>query len=515
MKPKKKIQFSEQFPVYDAVEAPHDNREADASRLFAPAWARGLSWLFVKPLRLALMIGCLDVICASLAQAAAFIFCIKRLGVSGEIHDYLPLWAIYNILLILFIYLGGGYVGMKDRRPEEELSLITKGNILAIFLLIVMNFIGTKCEEASRYIFMIGFIFSLSSTLTVHFAWRELLKKLWGYRLARENLLIVGDSSKNIRWFLDHLHIQRYQGFNILGYVAETISATDLSGLQYLGRFQDLTTIHENKKINKVLFAMQRYSNDRHHLLKTRLEECAKLRIPALILSHILNDYNFDLSLDGYSGVFSISSRDPAYSRALFWFGKRCIDIFVSLLILVAVAPLWLVFSVCIKLQDGGPIFFRHRLVGKGGKMFDQLKFRTMVTNSEEILKSDPKLLERFLKDYKLDNDPRITRIGKWLRKYSLDELPQLVNVLKGDMSLVGPRPVKEEELPRFGHFQNARVKIRPGLTGYWQVNGRSTTSYEERVQMDKFYMQKCTIWMDLFILLKTPLVVARGHGAV
>jgi lipopolysaccharide/colanic/teichoic acid biosynthesis glycosyltransferase len=223
-------------------------------------------------------------------------------------------------------------------------------------------------------------------------------------------------------------------------------------------------------------------------LLTTRLEECAKLKIRALILSHILNDYHFDLCLDGYSGIFSISSRNPAYTRPLFWFTKRCFDIFLGALILLVTGPFWLVISASIKLQDGGPILFKHSLVGKGGK---------------------------FLKNYKLEDDPRVTRIGKWLRKLSLDELPQLINILKGDMSLVGPRPVKVEELPKFGDFQKERLKIRPGLTGYWQVNGRSTTSYEERVQMDKFYMQKCNIWMDLVILLKTPLIVVKGHGAV
>ena len=135
--------------------------------------------------------------------------------------------------------------------------------------------------------------------------------------------------------------------------------------------------------------------------------------------------------------------------------------------------------------------------------------------NSQEILENHPQLLEEFQKNYKLKNDPRVTRIGKWLRKSSLDELPQLINIIKGDMSLVGPRPVKEEELERFGDFQNERLKIRPGLTGYWQVSGRSDTSYEERVQMDKFYMRKVTIWMDLVILIKTPLIVIKGHGAV
>lgn len=504
---------AKKYTINDNVEA--DWREDDTSESCPPVWARGLSWAFAKPLRLALAIGCLDIVAASMAQLAAFIFCQKLIGVAAEIDNYVPLWLMYNILLVLFVYLYGGFRGLKERRSEEELRLVAMGNILAIILIVVTNFIVSKYEGASRYIFITGFILSLSLTLVVHFGLRELLKKLWQYGLAKKNLLVVGDSVRDIRWFLDHLHIQRYQGLNILGYVADAPSESDIGGLAYLGEFQHLRTIHKKKNVDKLLFAMQGYSNHRHQLLTGRLEECADLKIPALILSHILNDYYFDLSLDGYSGIFSISSRDPAYTRPLFWFSKRCIDIILSLLAMLVTTPLWLVISAGIKLQDGGTVFFKHRLVGRGGKIFNLLKFRTMVMNSEELLKNEPELLTKFLKNYKLENDPRVTRIGRWLRKSSLDELPQLINVLKGDMSLVGLRPVKEEELPRFGDFQNERLKIRPGLTGYWQVNGRSTISYEDRVQMDKFYLQKCTIWMDLVILLKTPFIVIKGHGAV
>jgi exopolysaccharide biosynthesis polyprenyl glycosylphosphotransferase len=480
------------------------------------ARARWLSSLFAGPLRLALAIAIMDFVAAAIAQPAAFIFCKRFVGVEGRIDDYLPLWVIYNILLILFISLEGGFAKIKDRRSEEELRLVTIGNILAIFMVISINFILTNYKGASsRYIFITGFIFSLILTLVVHFGFRSLLNLLWRNGLAKENLLIVGDSLKDIRLFLDQLNIQRYRGFNILGYVAENLSVSDNNELLYLGNFQELKNIHTKKNIDKVLFAMQGYSNKRHQLLTERLQECAKLNIPALVLSQIFNDYNFELSLDGYSGIISISSTNLAYNRPLYQFTKRCIDIVLSLFILLVTLPLWTVIIVYIKFHDNGPVFFRHRLIGKGGKKFQLIKFRTMVANSEEFLKNNPQLFKEFEKTYKLKDDPRVTRIGKWLRKSSLDELPQLINILKGDMSLVGPRPVKEEELERFGDFQNERVKIRPGLTGYWQVSGRSATSYEERVQMDKFYMRRVNIWMDLIILIKTPLIVLKGHGAV
>jgi exopolysaccharide biosynthesis polyprenyl glycosylphosphotransferase len=480
------------------------------------AWERWISCFFAWPLRLSFAIAIMDFVAAAIAQPAAFIFCQRILGVEGRVDDYLPLWLIYNILLILFISIEGGFGRIRDRRPEEELRLVTIGNILAIFILISISFLLTHYKGAiSPYILITGFVFSLILSSVVHFGFRSLLNLLWRNGLARENLLIVGDSLKDIRLFLDQLRIQGYRGFNILGYVADNLSVSDDNELLYLGNFQELKNIHEKKTIDKVLFAMKGYDNKRHHLLIERLGLCAELKIPALILSHIFNDYHFELSLDGYSGIFSIDDANLAYNRLLYRLAKRCIDIVLSLFILLVTLPLWIVIIVYIKLYDNGSIFFRHRLIGKGGKKFELIKFRTMMTNSEEFLKNNPQLFEEFKKIYKMDDDPRVTRIGKWLRKSSLDELPQLINILKGDMSLVGPRPVKEEELERFGDFQNERMKIRPGLTGFWQVNGRSATSYEERVQMDRFYMRRVNMWMDLIILLKTPLIVIKGHGAV
>jgi len=196
-------------------------------------------------------------------------------------------------------------------------------------------------------------------------------------------------------------------------------------------------------------------------------------------------------------------------------FSKRVFDLLITAILLLPALPIWVILALWIKLYDGGPIFFKHRLVGKDGKVFDLLKFRTMVTNAQEILRNDPEMQRKFLINYKLQNDPRVTPIGRWLRKYSLDELPQFINVLKGEMSLIGPRPVREQELDLFGDFKHDRVKMLPGLTGLWQVSGRCNTSYEERIEMDKFYFFNYNLWLDIFIFLKTPFKVLRGEGAV
>jgi len=432
----------------------------------------------------------------------------------STINNYLAPIYSYSILMLSFIYLNRGYGRLKDKRPEEDLRSVVTGCSWALFSMIALNFILFKHIYYSRYILIVGYLGSMFLVILFRFSLRELLNILWKYGLAQENVIIAGDSANYVRWLSSHLHIQRYRGFNILGYMAQKLCEDFHHGLKYLGNFQKLATLAEQQRVDKVFFAFQGYSDQRHKTLISRLEECSALGIPVMIISHVFNDFFFSLAMDGYSSVFVLDRKEPVYVRPLYCMLKRSIDIFGSLLLTAFSLPLWLLAAVCIKLQDGGPILFKHRLLGKDGKIFWVLKFRTMVIGAHKILENTPELFEKFRKNYKLANDPRITWIGKFLRRYSLDELPQLINVLKGDMSLVGPRPIKAEEADLFGKFKFERIKIRPGLTGFWQVNGRCATSYEERVQMDKFYMYKCSMWMDFYILLKTPLAVLKTEGA-
>ena len=196
---------------------------------------------------------------------------------------------------------------------------------------------------------------------------------------------------------------------------------------------------------------------------------------------------------------------------------KRVLDIVGSLVIGLVFSPLILIIAVRMGLEDGA-ILFRHRRVGQNGKIFECLKFRTMVPNAEQILRDlldkDPEARAEWLRDHKLRNDPRVTRLGRFLRKTSLDELPQLWNVIRGEMSLVGPRPIVKEEMLRYGRYLRTYLAAKPGITGLWQVTGRNDTNYRRRVVMDTYYVRKCTLLMDLQILLKTVRVVIWRHGA-
>ena len=177
-----------------------------------------------------------------------------------------------------------------------------------------------------------------------------------------------------------------------------------------------------------------------------------------------------------------------------------------------------IIVALLIKLDSKGPILFSHKRVGKDGKYFGCLKFRSMVINSDEVLKNlletDPAAKDEWEREFKLKDDPRITKIGKILRKTSLDELPQLINVIKGEMSLVGPRPIITDEIEKYGDYFADFCLVPPGITGVWQVNGRSDTTYEERVQMDSWYVRNWSPWVDIVYLLKTFSVVIKGKGA-
>jgi len=192
---------------------------------------------------------------------------------------------------------------------------------------------------------------------------------------------------------------------------------------------------------------------------------------------------------------------------------KRVLDLVGAVLLLILLAPIIAVCALLVKLRDGGPVFYRRRVVGPDGE-FDAFKLRTMHADAEAALERDPAMKREFAINSKLRRDPRITPVGAVLRKLSLDELPQLWNVLRGEMSLVGPRMITLEELRRYGDAAWIFRTTRPGLTGFWQVQGRQEVPFEQRVEMDLYYVQNWSLRLDCQILLRTPLVVIRGVGA-
>jgi lipopolysaccharide/colanic/teichoic acid biosynthesis glycosyltransferase len=216
------------------------------------------------------------------------------------------------------------------------------------------------------------------------------------------------------------------------------------------------------------------------------------------------SEYEFSQSMEALTIV-----KTSAFYDVL----KRGLDILLALVAIVVLLPVFVVIAVCIKLDDHGPVFHWREIVGFHGRRFRALKFRTMIPDADVYLQQHPELKEEYLRNMKLNRDPRVTYIGRVLRKTSLDELPQLFNILCGQMSLVGPRIIHPSELPRYGVYAYKRLSVKPGLTGLWQVSGRRKSSYDERIILDMYYVDHRSILFDLQILVKTLKVFVVHTG--
>ena len=201
---------------------------------------------------------------------------------------------------------------------------------------------------------------------------------------------------------------------------------------------------------------------------------------------------------------------------SLYSITKKIMDLVLSFIGLILLIPVFLILAILVKLDSKGPVFYAHTRKGKNRSDIKIYKFRTMYSNSDEIFESfSEEQKEEYYKNFKLDNDPRVTKVGDFLRRTSLDEIPQLINVLKGDLSLVGPRPIVEKEICKYGQYADKLFSVIPGITGYWQSHGRSDTSYDERIKMDMYYIDNRGFWLDFKIIIKTFGSVLKGEGAV
>lgn len=209
------------------------------------------------------------------------------------------------------------------------------------------------------------------------------------------------------------------------------------------------------------------------------------------------------------------ATRESQKEINIYKYIKRIMDFLLSLIGLIVLSPVFLIIAILIKNESDGPVFFKHKRIGKNGKEIYIYKFRSMVTNAEELIKKfTPEQMKEFKENFKLENDPRITKIGKFIRKTSLDELPQLINILKGELSIIGPRPIVKEELEKYGDNKEKFLSVMPGLTGYWAANGRSSTTYDQRMMMELYYVDNMSFKLDVKIFFKTIVSVLKKEGA-
>ena len=316
------------------------------------------------------------------------------------------------------------------------------------------------------------------------------------------------------------LLIDRIQGSIRTGYVPVLILDDEADGIE---EYRGIPVIHDTAlgpelvrryNIKMAVVAMPKLDSRR---LKVLLDNSVSAFRYNVIIPDFFNVTNIWMTVRDFDGILGFVT---SHRLKMPWnLGiKRFMDLFIVIIGGFVILPVLLFISLLIKISSPGPVLYGHKRLGKDGKPFTAYKFRSMVMDAgerlQELLESDPERREEWEKNHKLKNDPRITVIGKFLRRTSIDEFPQLINILKGEMSLTGPRPVTEAEIKKYGDDFNRIFSVKPGLTGIWQVSGRSDSDYAARISYDTYYLQSWSVWLDIWVIYKTFGAVIWGRGA-
>ncbi len=414
------------------------------------------------------------------------------------------------------LYLLAGYKSPDLRRPEKELELLFKGTSFAFVALACANFVLFKSLGFSRYLLVAWYLLALMFLLLARFSLRVFYSWLWRRGLARQKALLLGGPER-FADFEQRLAIQRYRGYAIAGVLVEDLAhslpSIAASTLPVLGSIADWEEVAEAEGAQLVVIHLGETSSDDHTSVLKIIRRCREKGIEVEVYSQLFGPPDLRFERDEFSGCFRLDSpaRWPLAVQRLI---KSGLDIAIGLAGSLATLVLIPIVALLVKWEDGGSIFHRREYVGTDGGMHHFLKFRTMVQDAEQVLENDPFLKAQFERSFKLKDDPRILRCGRFLRKYSLDEFPQFFSILAGQLTAVGPRTISWAQRQRYGRLLPKLLSTKPGLTGFWQVMGRQNTTYEEKIQMDMFYIDHWSIWLDLVILAKTFWEVLRAEGA-
>lgn len=456
-----------------------------------------------------------DLFVLTLAHALALRLVEHFLGIPINVQNPIEYHRFYIPFFAVVLYLFEGYKHPELRRPEQELERSCKAVAISFLGLVPFNFVAFSSQQFSRYMLVTWFCLALPLLLVSRFAMRAIYGALWKEGWGRRPTLLIG-SAKGIAEYQQLLSIQRHHGYDFIGALLDC-SGTDASpspllSIPVIGSVFDWEQVVASTPAQVLVVAQPAVPNADEWLAKL-LRRTKELRMDVEMYSNVLATANLNYEHDEFSGSFRFFSK-PAWSvrvqRAL----KKAMDFVVGLIGSLVALLLIPIIYLLVRIEDKGPLFYRSAFVAQDGSTRFYLKFRTMSVDADQILASDPKLRDRFKEKHKLVDDPRVTRIGKFLRKYSIDEYPQFFSILRGDLSLVGPRTIRWEEANHYGPHLSKLLSCRPGLTGFWQVMGRQTTTYEERVSMDMFYINRWSIWLDILIAAKTVWKVLMAEGA-
>lgn len=422
---------------------------------------------------------------------------------------------MFNALLVMVLVLfnitarrNELYSSRRGRALWLEMRALMKSWLL-IFIFCAMTFFlggmsGTNFRNVLVIWFLVGIIMLTLERTLLRITFRFIRKK--GFN--RRHAIIVGAGPVGMN-LARNLENTIWSGIKVIGFFddkAENVS----NRIPILGKTTELDDFLSNHNIDYVYIALPMRAEEK---IKRIIDKCRTFGAELYMVPDFFTFYLLNSKIESIGNTIMLN-----FNPYMAW--KRYFDLFFSIIAIIVSLPVTLVISLLIKIEDGGPILYSHKRVTSAGKEFGCLKFRTMTVNADkklaEIIESDPEARKEWDKHFKLKNDPRVTRIGKFLRKTSLDELPQFLNVLRGEMSVVGARPIVEKEL--YNYYKDdggLYCSMKPGITGPWQIGKRSDTEdYDERVQLDKWYVQNYSLWLDLKIIFRTIASVLHSKGA-
>jgi len=395
----------------------------------------------------------------------------------------------------------------------QQAETIFKASVYAMLLVLVISYFSGSAKEISRIFMLLVWPFSFIYLIVGRYILKCVVTAVGVLQVPT---VIIG-AGKTAELLIEAFQKNMGSGYKIVGLIEDVPrSSTIFQQYPLIGTFDQAEEAIQRVGVRNVLIAAPGLPREELLHLMYRLQpyvdhitfvpDLFGVPVGSMELETLFNEKTVLLKIR--NNLARVQNR----------FLKWMFDCICSLFGLIVVMPLFVIISLLLYIDSPGPIIFSHKRVGAKGETFPCYKFRTMVMNSEEILNaylvSNLEAREEWERDFKLKDDPRITKVGRFLRKTSLDELPQFFNVIKGEMSLVGPRPIVEAEIVRYGKYINDYYLVRPGITGIWQVSGRNDIDYSERVKMDSWYVRNWSMWMDIVLLLKTVKVVLSKKGA-
>lgn len=456
---------------------------------------------------LLILVDILTVSLAVLLSAVVRMILVPVMGGQVNWPVILNGMVFYVLFTLLFAWFNGLYPGFglaAVHEMQKVLHVVTLGTIfLGVFL-----FLQQLGLAYSRMVFVLTWVLSALFMMLGRFGLRNRFSRFdwWGIPM-----MIVG-SPENARPVIEKLIQSRRLGYRPIYYFDPKFqSKKEILGVAAIESKQALKKVAQDSRIQYVAFTdpMDDIVSFNYHWMRDVFSNILFVLNTAPFGSLWVRTIDLHGTLAIETNYHLLNNRERIV--------KRILDMFLTLLLLLVSWPLFLFLAVLIRLDSKGPILFTQKRLGQGGNDFDSFKFRTMYDNAEEMLQDllddDPQAKREYQKYHKLANDPRVTQVGRFLRRYSLDELPQLINVIKGDMNLIGPRSYLPRELPVMGEYAKIILKVKPGITGWWQVMGRNATSFEERLHLDEYYISNWSIWLDIYIMIKTVWVLIKGEG--